>query len=200
MGRIADSLADQLVVTNDNPRSELPEMIAEDVLVGITGSPCHVELDRGAAIRHAVLNARSGDTVLVAGKGHENYQLVGKNKLDFSDVSCAAQVLREREAAQLELRLSELAQSLGVACESGDALVTGLAIDSRAVKPGDLFVAIEGEHVDGHDFIDKALGNGAAAIACTRPIDVPPHILRPLIRSRSAHTMGNSSGADSMAR
>ena len=77
----------------------------------------------------------------------------------------------------LELRLSELAQSLGVACESGDAVVTGLAIDSRAVKPGDLFVAIDGEHVDGHDFIDKALDNGAAAIACTRPIDVAaPHI------------------------
>jgi UDP-N-acetylmuramyl-tripeptide synthetase len=99
MGRIADSLADQLVVTNDNPRSESPEMIAEDILVGITGSPCHVELDRGAAIRYAVLNARPGDTVLVAGKGHENYQLVGNNKLDFSDVSSAAQVLRERETA-----------------------------------------------------------------------------------------------------
>ena len=70
----------------------------------------------------------------------------------------------------LELRLSELARNLGVACESGDAVVTGLAIDSRAVKPGDLFVAIDGEHVDGHDFIDNALDNGAAAIACTRPI------------------------------
>jgi UDP-N-acetylmuramoyl-tripeptide--D-alanyl-D-alanine ligase len=77
----------------------------------------------------------------------------------------------------LELRLSELAQSLGVACESGDAVLTGLAIDSRAVKSGDLFVAIDGEHVDGHDFINNALDNGAAAIACTRPIDVAaPHI------------------------
>ena len=77
----------------------------------------------------------------------------------------------------LELRLSELAQSLGVACETDDAVVTGLAIDSRAVKPGDLFVAIDGEQVDGHDFSDKALDNGAAAIACTRAIDVAaPHI------------------------
>ena len=77
----------------------------------------------------------------------------------------------------LELLLSELAQSLGVDCESGDVVVTGLAVDSRAVKPGDLFVAIDGEHVDGHDFIDKALDNGAAAIVCTRPIDVSaPHI------------------------
>lgn len=77
----------------------------------------------------------------------------------------------------LELRLSELAQSLSVACESGDAVVTGLAIDSRGVKPGDLFVAIHGEHVDGHDFIDNALDKGAAAIACTCPINVAaPHI------------------------
>ena len=77
----------------------------------------------------------------------------------------------------LELRLSELARSLGVACESGDAAVTGLAIDSRAVKPGDLFVAIDGERVDGHDFIDNALDNGAAAIACTRPLNIAaPHI------------------------
>jgi UDP-N-acetylmuramoyl-L-alanyl-D-glutamate--2,6-diaminopimelate ligase len=99
MGRIADLLADKLVVTNDNPRSESPQMIAEDILAGIAGSSCHVELDRGAAIRHAILNAQSGDTVLVAGKGHETYQLIGSNKLDFSDVSCAAQVLREREVA-----------------------------------------------------------------------------------------------------
>ena len=49
--------------------------------------------------------------------------------------------------------------------------MTGLAIDSRAVKPGDLFVAIVGERVDGHDFIDSALENGAVAIACTRSID-----------------------------
>ena len=77
----------------------------------------------------------------------------------------------------LELRLSELARSLGVACESGDTVVTGLAIDSRAVKPGDLFVAIDGERVDGHDFIDDALDNGAAAIAFTRPINLAaPHI------------------------
>jgi len=99
MGRVADSLADQLVITNDNPRSESPEAIVEDILVGVTSSACHIELDRGAAIRHAVSNAGPGDTILVAGKGHENYQLVGSDKLDFSDVSCAAEVLREREAA-----------------------------------------------------------------------------------------------------
>ena len=71
-----------------------------------------------------------------------------------------------------ELRLSELAQSLGVGCQNGDTAMTGLAIDSRDVKPGDLFVAIDGDRVDGHDFIDSALENGAAAIACTRSIEI----------------------------
>jgi len=99
MGRIADSLADQLVVTNDNPRSEAPSLIANHILSGVSASPCHVELDRGKAIRYAVLGAQRGDTVLVAGKGHETYQVIGDRKLDFSDVDCAAQVLRERELA-----------------------------------------------------------------------------------------------------
>jgi UDP-N-acetylmuramyl-tripeptide synthetase len=101
MGSIADSLADQLVVTNDNPRSESPEVIVDNILIGVNTSPCHVELDRGAAIRYAVLNAHPGDTVLVAGKGHEAYQLVRTEKLNFSDVDCAAEALRDREAAHV---------------------------------------------------------------------------------------------------
>ena len=100
----------------------------------------------------------------------------------------------------LELRLSELAQSLGVACESGDAVVTGLAIDSRAVKPGDLFVAIDGEHVDGHDFIDKHWTMVQPLLPALGRLTSPSHTLKPLIRSRFAHTMGNSSEADSTAR
>jgi UDP-N-acetylmuramyl-tripeptide synthetase len=99
MGKIATSLADQLIVTNDNPRSEAPGAIANDILRGVGTSSCRVELDRTEAIRYAVLNAQPGDTVLVAGKGHETYQLVGDKQLDFSDVDCAAQVLREREVA-----------------------------------------------------------------------------------------------------
>jgi UDP-N-acetylmuramoyl-L-alanyl-D-glutamate--2,6-diaminopimelate ligase len=99
MGKIATSLADQLIVTNDNPRSEAPDAIANDILRGVGTSACRVELDRSEAIRYAVLNAQPGDTVLVAGKGHESYQLVGDKKLDFSDVDCAAQALREREVA-----------------------------------------------------------------------------------------------------
>jgi hypothetical protein len=77
MGRIAAARADRIVVTNDNPRREDPAAIAAAVVAGVRaagGRNFVVELDRGTAIRAAVARARSGDVVLVAGKGHEDYQ------------------------------------------------------------------------------------------------------------------------------
>lgn len=79
MGQIAAQWSDFLVVTSDNPRTEEPLKIIEDILAGIQGgnTPCKVEENRPAAIRWAIENARPGDTLLLAGKGHETYQVVG---------------------------------------------------------------------------------------------------------------------------
>jgi len=82
MGRIAVDLADRVIVTSDNPRSEDPAEIARAV-AGTTGAT--VILDRRTAIRTALTEAQPGDTVLVAGKGHETYQLVGAQRLPFDD-------------------------------------------------------------------------------------------------------------------
>jgi UDP-N-acetylmuramoyl-L-alanyl-D-glutamate--2,6-diaminopimelate ligase len=82
MGRIAVALADRVIVTSDNPRSEDPAAIARAV-AGSTGA--QVILDRRTAIRTALAEARSGDTVVVAGKGHEPYQIVGSERLAFDD-------------------------------------------------------------------------------------------------------------------
>ncbi|MBT8116153.1 MAG: UDP-N-acetylmuramoyl-L-alanyl-D-glutamate--2,6-diaminopimelate ligase [Arenicella sp.] len=84
MGAAADQLADVVVVTNDNPRSESPQQIAEQICAGIKGE-CRVELDRAAAIRTAITLAAADDWVLVAGKGHETTQTVGDRILPFSD-------------------------------------------------------------------------------------------------------------------
>ena len=86
MGRAADQLADRVVVTSDNPRHEDPSAIIDDILPGIAG-PHEVEPDRARAIALAVATAAPGDCVLVAGKGHETYQQVGDERLDFSDVA-----------------------------------------------------------------------------------------------------------------
>ena len=76
MGKIAAELADFVIVTSDNPRTEQPQAIIDDILAGMQDSdtPRHVEPDRVAAIHYAMDNARPGDVIILAGKGHEDYQ------------------------------------------------------------------------------------------------------------------------------
>jgi UDP-N-acetylmuramoyl-L-alanyl-D-glutamate--2,6-diaminopimelate ligase len=91
MGRAAERLADRLVITNDNPRSESPDKIIADIVAGLANeSRATIIEDRGAAIAWAIAHADANDVVLIAGKGHENYQIIGDERLDFSDYGAAA--------------------------------------------------------------------------------------------------------------
>lgn len=92
MGAIAERLADVAVLTSDNPRTEDPQAILNDVLAGMT-HPAQVQVDRALAIRWAVSHARAGDIVLIAGKGHEDYQDIGGVKRPFSDFRVAEEAL-----------------------------------------------------------------------------------------------------------
>lgn len=95
MGRIAETLSDVYYVTSDNPRTEDPESIIEDILQGVdrNGAGIRVEPDRRKAIRSAVTEARQGDLVAICGKGHEDYQIVGTKKHHFDDREEAAAAL-----------------------------------------------------------------------------------------------------------
>ena len=99
MGAVAARLADRIYVTNDNPRTEDPQAIVDEIVAGIGDRPHVVELDRRAAIERAVRDAIEGDVVLVAGKGHENYQIVGRTVLDFDDVAAVRDALALRGVA-----------------------------------------------------------------------------------------------------
>ena len=99
MGRVAAALADRVVVTSDNPRSEDPRRIIDDIVggVGSTGrGGIVVEPDRRAAILRAVQEARRGDIVLLAGKGHEEYQEVRGARRPFSDAAVAREAAARR--------------------------------------------------------------------------------------------------------
>jgi len=99
MGHAVSRGADVAVVTSDNPRTEDPATIIAQILPGLTGHAArHVEPDRAAAIAWAVAEARAGDTVLVAGKGHEDYQIVGHDKRPFDDVTEARAALAQWRA------------------------------------------------------------------------------------------------------
>jgi UDP-N-acetylmuramoyl-L-alanyl-D-glutamate--2,6-diaminopimelate ligase len=85
MGAVADELADQIIVTDDNPRSEDPQVITREIVGGITSREVRVIHDRGEAIAAALKEAQASDVVLIAGKGHEDYQIYGETRRSFSD-------------------------------------------------------------------------------------------------------------------
>jgi UDP-N-acetylmuramoyl-L-alanyl-D-glutamate--2,6-diaminopimelate ligase len=99
MGALAERLADAVVVTSDNPRSEDPRAIIEQILAGMQKTPA-VEPDRAAAIDAAVAAADARDVVLLAGKGHEPYQEIAGVRLPFSDLDAAKSALAVRRANQ----------------------------------------------------------------------------------------------------
>ena len=95
MAAIAAQLADRVVVTSDNPRTENPQRILDDVVSGLQEGVDHmVEGDRALAIAQAITEARPGDLVLIAGKGHEDYQILGTEKVHFDDREEAEKALR----------------------------------------------------------------------------------------------------------
>lgn len=85
MGRIAEKNSDIIIVTSDNPRTENPEEIVKDIVVGLKEENHIIEVDREKAIFKAIELAKKDDIILVAGKGHENYQVLGRKKIHFDD-------------------------------------------------------------------------------------------------------------------
>lgn len=97
MAAVAEQFADRVVVTSDNPRNEDPDAIIADIMVGFANPEAvHIEADRGKAIRCAIAQAADNDRILVAGKGHEDYQQIGSAKLPFSDQVEARKALGAR--------------------------------------------------------------------------------------------------------
>ncbi len=178
MGAAVAELADLAVVTSDNPRTENPRAIIDQILPGVP-RPFLVEVDRAIAIRAAIAEATPGDVVVIAGKGHEDYQIVGTTKHHFDDREQAARAVTLRE----QRLLAGLARDAG-----GELVVPGggldqtqigrVVIDSRKAVPGALYVAIRGETHDGHAFSANAVAAGAVALVVDREVDVAaPHII-----------------------
>ncbi len=95
MGQVACNYADYVIITSDNPRSEEPALIIEDILEGIkeTKTPYTVIENRGEAIKFAVQNAQKDDIIVLAGKGHETYQILKDGTIHFDEREVLAQAL-----------------------------------------------------------------------------------------------------------
>jgi len=137
MGAAAARLADDVLVTTDNPRTEPPEAIIEQIVAGMPDRP-EIRVDRADAILESIWTADERDVVLLAGKGHETYQEVHHVRSPFDDREWARFALTWRQG-------------------------TELSTDTRSLPPGALFLALEGERFDGHDYLDAAARGGARA-------------------------------------
>ncbi len=97
MGRAATTNSDWVIVTSDNPRDEEPEDIIEDIVSDLDAINFEIMPDRREAIKKAIYMAEEDDMVVIAGKGHENYQLIGGKRIDFDDRELARQYIAEKE-------------------------------------------------------------------------------------------------------
>jgi UDP-N-acetylmuramoyl-L-alanyl-D-glutamate--2,6-diaminopimelate ligase len=106
MGKASIELSDYVIVTSDNPRTENPQRIMDEIEAGVReamraparrASGYKLILDRGAAIEEAIQMAKEGDLVVVAGKGHECYQIIGNKKLHFDDREEVKKAIAQRK-------------------------------------------------------------------------------------------------------
>jgi murE/murF fusion protein len=172
MAQAVESRADRVVLTSDNPRSEAPGAILQDLLAGLR-QPARALLiaDRAVAIAQTLAHATAADVVLIAGKGHETTQEIAGRKLAFNDAFHARVALAARGAG-----LFTLGEALGWIGNAArlhgdpDTPVHGVQTDSRTLTPGALFVALRGERFDAHDFLPQAAAAGAAALLGERGV------------------------------
>ncbi len=189
MGAIANQYADNIILTDDNPRNENPDTIREQILAGITDKKADISIihDRRQAIIHALTVSQKGDIILVAGKGHENGQIMCDKTLPFKDAEVIRQEInrltnfQKTNTTQIDKNMTDkklLWTQTGICANTGGSVlrpfnVTGIAIDSRDVKKGDLFIALKARR-DGHYFIKNAAQYGAvAALVAWKPRNLP---------------------------
>ena len=189
MGQIACQYSDVAIVTSDNPRSEDPDVIIEDILAGIretgisvmpwpdisdtgkkrtyadfTGVIAHK--DRHQALHAAVCLSRPGDIVLAAGKGHETYQITREGTRHFDDREhlISACTGMTRQFAPVPWTRDDLKTALDVSpvLNSLDdrSVFEHISTDSRTIQPRDLFLALTGETFDGHRFVPDLAEHG----------------------------------------
>ena len=179
MAAVATRLADQVVLTSDNPRGEDPAAILAEMAAAAPAA--EVIADRGAAIRRTVVQADRCDVVVLAGKGHENYQEIRGVRWHFSDLEQAQAALLARSRGKqgepgMRWSLVDIARAVGgelIGDQAEWIMVEGVSTDTRAITRGQLFLALVGERFDAHDFLADALAAGATALLVSRAERVP---------------------------
>ena len=170
MGKIADIYSDEIYLTDDNPRLENPNKIREDIKKGIKRKKKIFETpDRAKAIYESIQNLKTGEILVVAGKGHEKTQDIGKQKIFFSDKEIILKAIKTKNSNlsnNLKLNIiKELSEYKNI---SLNLPFRKARINSKEVKKNDIFFAIKGKKQDGNKFVKHSLRNKASLAIVSR--------------------------------
>ncbi|WP_457553740.1 UDP-N-acetylmuramoyl-L-alanyl-D-glutamate--2,6-diaminopimelate ligase [Desulfobacula sp.] len=181
MGQIACKNSHIAIVSSDNPRTEHPDAIINDIIKGIDNFPrlsendllsnpfkkgYLVEVDRKKALKKAVFISKPGDIIVAAGKGHETYQITNKGTIHLDDKEELITAAHEfsNQFKPIAWKPKDLSKALNqdpVFCTIGtDHTFTGISTDSRTIEKTQIFVALKGENFDGHAFIKNLINKG----------------------------------------
>ena len=165
IGRIADIFSDKIYLTDDNPRFESPKKIRKDIKKGIKKQKIYEIPNRGRAITEAINQLKTGEILLVAGKGHEKIQDLGVRKIFFSDRKIILIAIKKKNSTlsdNLKLNIvKELSSSKKI---SSKLNFRQARINSREIKKKDIFFAIKGKKNDGNKFIGQAFKKKASLV------------------------------------
>ncbi len=169
MGKVADDYANRIYLTDDNPRFENPNKIREDIKKGIKKKKIIEISDRAEAISQAIQNLNTGDILLVAGKGHEKIQDIGKKKIYFSDKKLILNAIKLKNldlSNNIKLNIvKELSSFKKLSFNSNFNLAR---INSEEVKKNDIFFAIKGKKNDGNKFVGQSFKKKASIAIVNR--------------------------------
>ena len=170
MGKIADNLSDKIYLTDDNPRFEKASKIRKDIKKGIKKQKVLEFPNRAKAISEAINHLKTGEILLVAGKGHETVQEIGGKKIFFSDKEKILSAIKEKNLAlSNDLKVNIVKELSGEKKISKKISINQARIDSKEIKKGDIFFAIKGKKNDGNKFVNEAF-NKKASIAIVNRI------------------------------
>ena len=156
--------ADITILTNDNPRNEEPAQIVRDLIQNTDFmAPYWILTDRRVAIQTAISLARKDDIVLLAGKGHEKYQIIKGKKFELNDADEARLSLKKRNilsehALSIPIDILQLETIFNQRLDfSKNVMFSSVSTDSRNIKDNSIFFALKGENFDGHDYVEDVL-------------------------------------------
>ena len=163
MGKVAKKYCDKIYITDDNPRNESAKKIRKDIMKGLKNSTAKEIGNRKKAILYALKNSDPHEVILIAGKGHETYQDLGKRKIFLSDKNVVKNIRKKnifsnKKSNDLKYNGTILKRTLKT---KKNYFFNGVSINSKTTKKNNLFVAIKGKRNDGHKFLNQAIKNGA---------------------------------------